>query len=355
MRRLIALFACFAALLSFSACQKHTETDAIQFKHLTWAVGVSLPAPEEFAVSVPEGTTLRYAKEYTYTALGDYQIKLIATNEKGKQREYEVSFTLIQDNIAPTITGVGDFSVYVNDGISYRTGVELSDNCDCGVTLDIDSSAVNTAAEGQYPVIYTATDAAGNRTSATATVYVYREAVTEEMLYAEIDALIRSKSIADEPSREAQVRRVYSVVRNRLSYVSSSDKSDWVRAAYEGLRTGQGDCFTFFALAKAFFVRLGIDSMDIKRSEGIVVERHYWNFVNIGNAESPRWYHFDACPIRGETHSGCLLTDQQIAAFNRKKVDADGVHNYYYAYDINAYPASETVEVTETPTLVPYY
>ena len=42
-------------------------------------------------------------------------------------------------------------------------------------------------------------------------------------------------------------------------------------------------------------------------------------------------------------------------AFNRKKVDVDGVHNYYYAYDINAYPASEIVEVTETPTLVPYY
>ncbi len=355
MRRLIALLACFAALLSFSACQKHTETDAIQFKHLTWAVGVSLPTAEEFAVSVPKGTTLRYATDYAYTALGEYRIKLIATNEKGKQTEHEVLFTLIQDDTAPTLTGVADFSVCVNDGISYRSGVEVTDNCDCGVTLDIDSSAVNTAEEGQYPVIYTATDAAGNTAAVTVTVYVYRETVTEQMLYDEIDELIRDKGIADERTKEAQVRKVYSVVRSRLSYVSTSDKSDWVRAAYEGLRTGQGDCFTYFALSKAFFVRLGISSMDIKRTEGIVVERHYWNFVNVGDEEAPRWYHFDACPIRGETHSGCLLTDQQIAAFNRKKVDADGVQNYYYAYDGNAYPASAEKELTETPTLVPYY
>ena len=101
-------------------------------------------------------------------------------------------------------------------------------------------------------------------------------------------------------------------------------------------------------------MRLGIDTMDVKRTEGIVVERHYWNLVNIGTQEAPRWYHFDACRLSGVQHSGCLLTDQQLHSYTARRVDADGVGNYFYAFDTTAFPATDTRIITDTPTLEPY-
>jgi hypothetical protein len=208
--------------------------------------------------------------------------------------------------------------------------------------------------EGVYPVTYTATDAAGNSSTVEISVYVSRERVTLDDLFAMLDPIIASR-IPTSGSAEMQAREVYTYVYNHIDYDSYSDKSDWVRAAYEGLRTGKGDCYTYFALSKAFFERLGIQNMNIQRTSGIVDERHYWNFINIGTADSPRWYHFDACRLSGIQHSGCLLTDLQVDAYTRQRVDENGIKNYFYAYNRSDYPKSADQIITDTPTLEPYY
>ena len=352
----IACLLCCALLLGvFAACIKEDEVAPdVVLKNLTWAVGTALPTAQDFVSKLPEGADIRFAKEYTYPNLGSYLLDLIVTDARGRETAHRAQLTLIVDEEPPVIHGADDISVYLNDGISYRNGVTVSDNCNGAVKLDIDSSAVDITKEGSYPVTYTATDAAGNRTVVEITVYVWKEAVSEDMLFAELDKLIAERITAG-ASVEKQVRDVYRYVYNNIDYVSDSDKSDWVRAAYEGIRTGRGDCFTYFALSKAFFVRLGIENKDIKRTEGIVTERHYWNLVNIGTATSPRWYHFDACQIKDATHSGCLLTDLQLAAFSSIRTDANGVCDYFYAYDDTGLPARETKIVTETPSLEPYY
>jgi len=297
---------------------------------------------------MPDGYTVRFAEDYAFSNQGTYSLRLVFADESGKETEREVELRLIRDEEPPTLTGASDLSVCVGDGVSYRAGVETKDNCDAPVMLKIDSSAVNTAAEGQYPVVYTAIDGAGNVTTVTVTVYVYLQAVTEEMLWVEIDRLIAS-NIPQSATTEAQVRAVYHCVYDSIEYTSHSDKSDWVRAAYEGIRTGQGDCYTYFALSKAFLTRLGIESMDIQRTKGIVTERHYWNYVNLGTQDSPRWYHLDACHILGEPKPfGCLLTDAQIAAFSAQRTDSNGISNYFYAFDSAAYPASDTKIITPT-------
>lgn len=327
---------------------KDTSLDKIQFLDLTWAVGAPLPGASDFVQGLPEGYTVKFAEDYNFVKLGEYTLTLIISDRKGKENERTVTFTLAVDEEPPVITGAGDIVAYLGDGVSYRSGVSVSDNCNNPVTLDINSSAVDTSAEGSYPVIYTAIDGAGNVTTLTVTVYVYRETVTEDMLWTEIDRLIAA-NIPQSATTEQKARAVYNYVYYSISYADSSDKSDWVRAAYEGIRTGQGDCYTYFALSKAFFVRLGIENKDIQRTEGIVTERHYWNMVNIGTSASPRWYHFDACQLRGESAPfGCLLTDAQINAFSRQKTDANGVSNYFYAYNSAAYPATDTKIITST-------
>ena len=150
------------------------------------------------------------------------------------------------------------------------------------------------------------------------------------------------------------MREIYDYVHYSVHYTSDSDKNDWIRAAYEGLRTGQGECFTYFALSKAFFEYFGIENMDIERTPGIVKERHYWNFVNIGSADDPRWYHYDATQLSGAAHSGCLLTDGQIRVYHQHRVNEDGVGNYFYAYDASAYPTTEQEVITPTPSLEPF-
>ncbi len=349
--RSIALILTLALLCgAFCACRdgESDKPETLQWKDLTWAVGAPLPEAKDFLQVLPTDCTVAFAEPYAFDALGVHAVSVIVTKPDGKEIRQTVRLTLIEDTQAPTLTGVKDLSVCVGDGVSYRTGVSVADNCDNPVTLTVDSSAVDTAREGSYPVSYTATDGAGNSTEITVTVYVYREAVTKEMLWELIDPLIAQK-IPASGTKELKARAVYDYVYYHIAYTDSSDKNDWVRAAYEGLRTGKGDCFTYFALSKAFFERMGIPNMDIQRTEGIVTERHYWNLVNIGSEGAPSWYHFDACRIRGELPSlGCLMTDAQLDAYSAWKTDANGVSNYFYAYNRAAYPATDVTVITPT-------
>ncbi len=344
-------FLCAIAVLCvcFAACRGGgSDPEPIELKNLTWGAGAVLPEAADFAVSLPTGAKIEYAEQPDIQSLGAHTLRLIVTRENGETSEHAVTLTLIKDEEPPVLSGVGDLVAYIGEGISYRNGVTVRDNCDGEVTLDVDSAGVNTAEEGSYPVRYTATDASGNETVVEIHVWVYREQVTEAMLFAEIDSLI-DQYAPRTGTPEAQARALYDYVYYHIAYDDTSDKSDWVRAAYEGIRNGKGDCFTYFALSKAFFVRLGIENMDIQRTQGIVTERHYWNLVNIGTEGAPRWYHFDACRILGENASlGCLMTDAQLRAFSAVRTDADGVSNYFYAYNASAYPKTEEGIITQT-------
>lgn len=354
-RKCLALLLLLCLLLPLlSACLGAEDRASIQLLSLTCAVGAPLPEAKDFVKELPNGWTARFAQEYSYSSLGEYTLQLILTDSRGNESEHEVNFSLILDEEPPEIVGAKDLSALVGDGVSYRNGVTVRDNCDGAVTLTVDSSQVDNTTEGSYPVIYTATDAAGNASVVEIRVYFYLEQVTEAMLYTEIDRIIAER-IPSYLSREQQVREVYDYVYYHISYSDSSDKSDWVRAAYEGIRTGQGDCYTYFALSKAFFARLGIENMDIQRTAGIVEERHYWNFVNVGTTQNPLWYHYDATRLSGIQHSGCLLTDLQVQAYTKQRVDSDGQGNYFYVYDTTKYPESAATIITDTPALEGYY
>ena len=346
--RMIKIISCLLALVLLAgcavSCEEGTKDPEVQLQDLVWAVGAPLPTAEDFAISLPEGVEIAFAQEYQFTHLGEYTLELTVN----KKKTVSVKLNLVTDTQPPVMEGVKDVVSYVGEGIAYRSGVTARDNCHGTVRLEVDSSAVNIHEAGVYPVVYTATDHAGNVATVTVNVYVYESVITEEMLNAELDRVIAER-IPTTASKEAQVWEVYDYVYYHVKYTGVSDKSDWVRAAYEGLRTGTGDCYTYFALAKAFFNRLGIENMDIQRTEGIVDERHYWNLVNIGGQGiDARWYHFDATPLQGSTHSGCLLTDRQIAYYHVTRENEDGVREYFYAYDASQYPASHGTVINFT-------
>lgn len=353
-KRVFLLILILALLCAFGACRTEQEIETPVFKDLVWPVGSILPTAEDFVLSLPAGYQVSFLEAYSFPSADHYTLTLVVHNEKGKEvSRHNVTLTLVLDREPPRIVGAKDLQAYIGEGIAYRQGIALEDNCAGTVTLAVDSSLVQTNREGVYPVTYIATDAAGNVTSVTVSLYLYEQRVTLDMLWALVDPIITSR-VPTSASIEAQVREVHAYVHYGILYTATSDKNDWIRAAYNGLKTGTGDCYTYFAVSKAFFERLGISNMDVERTSGIVLERHYWNFVNLGSDQAPAWYHFDACPVQGGIHDGCLLTDAQVGAYTRFRVYEDGSQNYFYAYDKTAYPASATRVITPTPLLEPY-
>ncbi len=347
-RRVCALlFACVLCMCSLVACVRVDHSN-VRLRNLTWAVSTPLPQAEDFVVDLPDGYSVAFAKKYTFTQIKEYTLELILTDDRGRESTHTVKLNLIVDETAPTVHGLKDLSVMLGRGVSYLSGVYTEDNCDGAVSLSVDHSQVNLREVGVYPVYYTATDAAGNIATYRMSLTVYEQAVTREMLWAALDPVI-DEIISDRMTTVQKLEAVYEYVYENVAYVSTADKSDWVRAAYEGLIRHRGDCYTYFALSKAFFERLGIENMDIERDPALSAladERHFWNLVNIGTKSEPRWYHFDACHIKDLPRPwGFLMTDEQLAEYTRAKVSVNGVTNYFYAFDSSLYPKTPTQKI----------
>ena len=130
----------------------------------TLEAGASLPEASELC-GVPNAA---YPKEMPdHSSPGEYT--LVLSTPKGRR----TVFLTVVDTTPPVIEGVADITVYVGESVAYRKNITLTDNAgNEEITLSVDSAAVNTAEEGAYTVIYSATDKAGNTASKTASVYV---------------------------------------------------------------------------------------------------------------------------------------------------------------------------------------
>lgn len=277
-------------------------------------------------------------------------IPLILTDRTDVNKKNGIQDSWIGDISAPVIIGAKNITVYKGESVAYRKNITLEDDSGSeNVTLTIDSSKVDTEKAGIYAAIYTATDMSGKKTSITVFVTVIEPEYSLEIINTAFDNVI-STIISDGMSKEDKCRTVYEYVKGHISYVSLSDKKDWRAEAYRALFvTGTGDCFSFFAAAKMFFERLGIENLDIQRTPDLITETHYWSLVNIGDDTLPKWYHFDATRLRAEyNHSGCLLTEVQVDAYSK-------VRQHFYTYDKTSYPSASIVIITPTPEIEEYY
>ena len=349
LRWMSVLLICLSALFLFSACIGSRQEESVKTKALTWAMGTEMPSAEDFFEDLLEGESVAFAEKDPWKDLqrGVNSISVIYQPKDGKKQTITVEITMIDDTEKPKIQGAKDLIAYVGDSaVAYYSGVSATDNCNGKVKLKVDSSAVDLTKEGEYSVTYYATDHAGNVSMAVVTIHVYREKITQEMLNVKIDSLIRALGLRT-MNKADQVRAIYQFVHTdaQIQYVDTSDKTDWVREAYFCLVNRKGDCFSYFSVSKAFFERLGIENLDVKRLPGYTDDTHYWSMVNIAEKnEKPVWYHYDATRIRNVTESGALLTDAQVDAFS-------GIRPYWYYYDRSAYPATSLDIITPRPDL----
>ena len=111
-------------------------------------------------------------------AVGTYDITYTVTDAAGNTTSAPTTLTVTDDNVAPTIQGVHNISLYLGSGVSYRSGVVVTDDKDPNPKLDIDSSKVDLSNVGTYPLVYTAKDMTGNTTRIEVTVSVAEKPAT---------------------------------------------------------------------------------------------------------------------------------------------------------------------------------
>ena len=241
------------------------------------------------------------------------------------------------DTVAPQIMGVNKLSVFMGSSIAYRSGILVSDDTDPAPKLSVDSSQVNLSAPGTYPVIYTATDSAGNATSVETTITVSEAPTTyvdEELIKETADALL-DKIITDGMTKEEQVNAVYDWIAGHCYYIAEFDKSDYMQAAYLMMTTNRGDCYGFYAVSRLLFDRLGLPNLTVTRLPNETrTSNHWWNMVSLDGGES--WYHFDSTPHMTYPTRTCLVTDTFLNEFNLL------MPNYYY-FDHDSFPDTPAV------------
>ena len=157
-------------------------------------------------------------------------------------------------------------------------------------------------------------------------------ALTYEGLAEKVDAVL-ADLISDDMTQLEQAKAVYDYTRTHISYSGDSDKSDWEQGAYVGLTARRGDCFTYYAVARAMLTYLGISNIKVERVGGI--SDHYWLLVDCGDG----WYHFDSTPRSSKMppFDSFMFTDADAAAYT----EATGEREYY-AFDSSLYPERAT-------------
>ncbi|MBQ7918857.1 MAG: DUF5011 domain-containing protein [Lachnospiraceae bacterium] len=265
---------------------------------------------------------------------GEYEAVYIATDKAGNIAKQPIKVIVIPDVLAPVIEGTQDITVEVGGSISYRKGVTVTDDKDENPTLTIDNSQVDLETPGIYEVIYTATDRKGNASTATiqVTVKSLETLAMEQEVYekaADILARITDESMTDMEKAFA----IYRWTLTSIGYTGSSDKSDWIKGAYQAFKNRSGDCYTYFAAAKALYNVAGIENVDIVKSD-TSRSSHYWSLINLGDG----WYHVDCTPRSGSGDNFFMVTDAELEAYS-------SLHRNSHIFDGSLYPERATESV----------
>lgn len=280
--------------------------------------------PMAFVLNVEDATevTAAYKNEPDWNKTGSQKVEIVLTDRGNNEVVREANLTLKQDTEKPKIKGAKDLKAFVGDSVAYRKNVSVEDNCpDCELTVDTSKVDLNT--EGTYDVIYTAKDLAGNTDSVTVKLTVAKREYDLDTVNELADEIL-AKILKPEMTDKEKLRAIYNYNLTHIGYINDSEKDDYVKAAYQGLKEGRGDCFVYASAAKVLLTRAGITNMDIEKIPAATL--HYWNLVDIGDG----WYHFDTTP-RKDHPTIFMWTDEQLMDYSEK-------HNKSHNYDHSLYP-----------------
>lgn len=284
---------------------------------------------EDFILKIDDITEVNVAfrNEPDLTQIGTQQLEIVFTDSGNNEITKQVNLTLIEDKEAPIIHGAADMRVFIGTNISYKKNVTVTDNCMEGLLFTVDTSKVNINAEGIYPVTYIAKDAAGNTTSTTVTLSVVPRVYDINEVNSIADSVLAG-IVSPSMGERDKITAIYNYVTKHVKYINSSEKGNYIRAAYEGLVDKRGDCYVYACTTKVLLTRAGITNVDIEKipTNSVSYALHYWNLVLVDGG----WYHVDTTPRKDKTVI-LMWTDAQLMDYSAR-------HNGSHNYDRSAYP-----------------
>ena len=228
----------------------------------------------------------------------------------------------------PPVVKAADMEVFAGDSVSYKKNVIVTDNEDENPKIVVDSSKVDLQTPGKYPVIYTVTDKAGNKTELKITITVKKKPPVD-MASVEKYNDKRAKEILAEITDSSmntmqKAFAIYCWAKSSIIYIGDSDKSNYKVAAKEGFENMAGDCYTYYAVSKVLLEKIGgVQIYDmVKLRESSADPRHFWMLINIGSG----WYHFDSTPYKDGYDYFFMVTQSELDAWDNKY--RPGCHNY---------------------------
>ena len=279
---------------------------------------------------------ITYKTEPDVSIAGETKAIVVVKDEGGNTTEVNVNVTVVSDVIPPVIEGVKNITVEVGETVSYRKNVIVTDNEDTNPTLTIDNSGVDLDTPGKYTVVYTATDAAGNTSTAEITVIVEEKGPKRDLdeVYA-LAQKVLDKIIDESMTDMEKAFAVYRWTNRNIMYTGTADKTHWTIGAYEAFTKRAGDCYSYYAAAKAMFEVLGIENVDIVKSD-TSHSSHFWSIINLGDG----WYHVDCTPRKGSGDLFFMVTDEELEAYSVS-------HKNSHIFDGSLYPERATDSVQD--------
>lgn len=302
--------------------------------------GATVPDPAVFIDTVDDGSdvTVEFVVAPDMTLEGEQEVQLIVTDAGGNSVNASAMMNLQLDLEPPKIMGVKDITLYQGSTASYRNGIILSDDHDEAPVLTIDSSNVDLSTVGTYTVTYNVTDAAGNLTTATATVTVEERPenyVEEAIVEAKADEILDA-ILTDGMTKAEQVNAIYDWVTENCRYQYQWSHPDRMQSAYALMTNLKGDCYEFADMCSLFFEKIGIPCITVGRTPEAIEWRganHVWNMISLDGGET--YYHFDACEQHYFEYRLCLVTDAELD-------ECEKLAERYFEHDKALYPTTPT-------------
>ncbi len=290
------------------------------------AYTTSILSPMDFVETVQDVTEVEaeFVSPPRMEQEGQQRVSVRLKDAAGNEGLVEAGLTLRKDTEAPVITGVKDLVFFIGDPVAFKEGVSCTDNCDADIELEVDRSGADLEKEGEYTIVYSARDRAGNSTEKKASVKVMIQLYHQDELDAEADKIL-AEILKEGMTDYEKAKAIFTWIKGHIFYRETSQKDNPLQAIYEGIVGRSGDCFVFAMSSKELLTRAGIkntDIMKIPRSH-----YHFWNLVDVGTG----WLHFDTTPRASDHPNIFLWTDAELMEYSGRHY---GSHNY----DRSLYP-----------------
>ena len=266
-----------------------------------------------------------------FTSGGTFDVPVVATDMYGNDTKIQVPFMVIDDRTAPVIEGVHDINAEGDARkLNLLDGIVVYDDYDMEPVIKVNDSMVNYNKSGEYEIIYSAVDKAGNVSSAKAMINI-KVQNSEKKTGSDGNSQSSSSGGSDysgysdsssDPAyalaekvmsslwRDSDVetaRAIFSWVHSNISYLTINEYMTYEEAAYRGFTRRTGDCYVYFSCAKMLLDCAGIPNLMVERFP-VYSNGHYWNLVKL-NGE---WYHCDATVFRDHHDMYFMCTDDEI-------------------------------------------